>query len=85
MSNTSRRLARIAVSPSRLMTVLQTGWRVVADGLPLDADYRSAWYDRECEVFWIVCASELFDEVSEGAMIPALASPTVKTIKGADQ
>lgn len=76
--NGPRKLARVAIAPNILMQSLKTGWRVVADGLPPDADYRSAWFDREREVFWVVCASESFAEVPIGAPIPEVAAPMVR-------
>lgn len=76
--NVSRRLARVAIAPGMLMQSLKTGWRVVADGLPPDADYRSAWFDRERDVFWVVCASASFAEVPEGAIIPEVTPPVIR-------
>lgn len=76
--NRNRRLARVAITTGMLIQSLKTGWRVVADGLPNDADYRSAWFDHERDMFWVVCASESFAEVPDGALIPEATAPVVR-------
>ncbi len=80
----SNRLMRVAIAPSQLMSALKTGWRVVADGLPADADYRSAWFDKKCQMFWVICESASFDEVLEGAMIPQVRPPVIRVRKSAE-
>lgn len=73
------KLARVAISPSVLIRSLRDGWRATS-GLPLDAEYRWAWYDPERQVFWVVCGSESFAEVPEGEIIPELY-PAISALK----
>lgn len=78
-SSAAKGLARIALSASVLIKALRDGWRVTA-GLPQDTEYRWAWYEPERQIFWVVCASESFPEVSEGQTIPEV-NPAIRPLK----
>lgn len=71
-----RRLKRLEIDPEVLMLITSGTFSVIAHPMPKDARLVQTYVDYQMHTINIVVASETFEEVELGAIIPHMMKPT---------
>ena len=76
-----RRLRRLVVAPEAILSLTRGVFRVVANPLPEDAYIVASNFSGQRNVFEVVVASESFEPVAVGAVIPEHPAPMVARVR----